>query len=298
MTKKRTDELARRSVEELKKLERLGVNEAKRISLRLRGKITQSFIQKKNFDIVAFITEKFIETLRDGMTAAHLQGARRAFLTKEDDKTLRLSAFSKLVKTLNRLTPPTIDADDVTAVYQHESLRILNDVSGSMEVVLRETVNDLIFSGANARQGRMKLTEVFEKLGLTKNTYRLEAIFRTQTQIAYSAGRWQADQDPAVQEILWGYEYSTVGDDRVRPEHEAMDGVKLPKEDPFWEVWFPPNGWNCRCQAIPIFQEEKIKQPPIVDDLSEGLRERLGNRPLEPTKGFAMNPGAIFSTAS
>ena len=41
--------------------------------------------------------------------------------------------------------------------------------------------------------------------------------------------------------------YSTVGDGRVRPEHAALDQVIKPVDDEFWDTWFPPNGFNCRC---------------------------------------------------
>lgn len=41
--------------------------------------------------------------------------------------------------------------------------------------------------------------------------------------------------------------YLTVGDDRVRPAHRELDGIIKPVDDKFWDVYFPPNGWNCRC---------------------------------------------------
>lgn len=42
-------------------------------------------------------------------------------------------------------------------------------------------------------------------------------------------------------------EYVTMKDDRVRPEHEALDGIILPVDDPFWNSYYPPNGYRCRC---------------------------------------------------
>lgn len=46
-------------------------------------------------------------------------------------------------------------------------------------------------------------------------------------------------------------EYSTVGDDRVRPAHAALDGVTLPVESPVWNRIYPPNDWGCRCTVVP-----------------------------------------------
>lgn len=44
--------------------------------------------------------------------------------------------------------------------------------------------------------------------------------------------------------------YQTVGDDRVRPAHAELDNVSRPVDDAFWKTYYPPNGWNCRCDVI------------------------------------------------
>lgn len=44
-------------------------------------------------------------------------------------------------------------------------------------------------------------------------------------------------------------EYVTAGDDRVREEHQQLNGIILPIDDPFWRHYYPPNGWRCRCVA-------------------------------------------------
>jgi SPP1 gp7 family putative phage head morphogenesis protein len=44
-------------------------------------------------------------------------------------------------------------------------------------------------------------------------------------------------------------EYVTAGDDRVREEHEELEGTIEPVDSPFWEEFYPPNGWNCRCSV-------------------------------------------------
>ena len=103
---------------------------------------------------------------------------------------------------------------------------------------------------------------------------------RTQISIAYSAGRWNANQDPAIQEILWGYEYVTVGDNRVRPPHEAIDGAAYPKEHGFWGTNWPPNGNSCRCDVLELFKDQF---PSSV--------ERQG----DPDSGWAVNHGMIYS---
>jgi hypothetical protein len=46
--------------------------------------------------------------------------------------------------------------------------------------------------------------------------------------------------------------YSTAKDANVRPEHAALDGVTLPVDDPFWDMYFPPNDWGCRCDVVQL----------------------------------------------
>lgn len=39
-------------------------------------------------------------------------------------------------------------------------------------------------------------------------------------------------------------------DERTRDSHRALNGIVRPVDDAFWKTYFPPNGWNCRCEAI------------------------------------------------
>lgn len=46
-------------------------------------------------------------------------------------------------------------------------------------------------------------------------------------------------------------QYTTVGDDRVRPAHAALDKLTLHKSSQAWARIWPPNDWACRCSVIP-----------------------------------------------
>lgn len=52
------------------------------------------------------------------------------------------------------------------------------------------------------------------------------------------------------------WEYRTAGDDRVREEHTALDGLTLRHDDPLWDQIYPPNGWKCRCYVVPRMAHE------------------------------------------
>lgn len=99
-------------------------------------------------------------------------------------------------------------------------------------------------------------------------------------QMASKWERFMADGD------RYNLQYRTQKDDKVRPEHAALDGVTLPPSDSFWEEFYPPNGWNCRCTVV---QVRKSKYPETPHD--EAMR--LGDDALQrDTKGiFRFNPG-------
>ena len=46
-----------------------------------------------------------------------------------------------------------------------------------------------------------------------------------------------------------------VLDKNTRDSHAALHNVILPKDHPFWNKNYPPNGWNCRCKAIAVTKD-------------------------------------------
>lgn len=84
----------------------------------------------------------------------------------------------------------------------------------------------------------------------------------------------------------WRQTYRTAHDGKVRPEHAVLHNVTLPPSDPFWDEFYPPNGWNCRCNVVKV---RKSKYP--TTDPDEAMA--LGSAALgKDTKGiFRFNPG-------
>lgn len=83
---------------------------------------------------------------------------------------------------------------------------------------------------------------------------RLETIFRTNLQTAYSAGKWQQIMDQA--DIAPYLMYDAVDDFRTRAQHKAWDNKVLPVTDKFWQSHYPPNGWGCRCGVIQLSDDD------------------------------------------
>lgn len=60
----------------------------------------------------------------------------------------------------------------------------------------------------------------------------------------------------AQTELFPYWQYKTVGDDKVRPAHRALEGLVLPAGSPAWDSIYPPNGWNCRCYVVPRLESQ------------------------------------------
>ena len=64
-------------------------------------------------------------------------------------------------------------------------------------------------------------------------------------------------------------QYRTAGDDKVRKEHAALDRITLPITDQFWDSYFPPNGWNCRCTVVQVLKSTPTTDPAEAMRLGE-----------------------------
>jgi len=48
--------------------------------------------------------------------------------------------------------------------------------------------------------------------------------------------------------LYWTYVSGRSG--YCHPSHAELNGVVLWSDHPFWETYFPPNGWDCKCHVF------------------------------------------------
>jgi len=104
-----------------------------------------------------------------------------------------------------------------------------------------------IEKGETLADFRGRVDEMFASQGFVAadeglGAWRLETIFRTNIQTAYNVGRYEQMIDQKEAFPFW--EYDAVNDGNTRPEHAALDGMVFPADHPFWDTWYPPNGYN------------------------------------------------------
>lgn len=117
---------------------------------------------------------------------------------------------------------------------------------------LNEAFPSLLDDNGNRKSFDAFLNDV-QKIDETYNKNYLNAEYNFVQASATMASKWEQIAEDGDDYDL---QYRTVGDDLVRPEHAALDGVTLPPSDPFWDEYFPPNGWNCRCTVVQVRRDK------------------------------------------
>ena len=219
-------------------------------------------------------------------------------------------AFNKVVRWLfaekkTTVTFSDLDEKTVTPFFDgiHDILRdgFSSGIAQSMPAALRRDLaeNVYVFSGAKTYaelkelsgmllddQGNIKpfnryWQEVQEIYPRYNQNY-LEAEYIYATQSAQMASKWSEFESDGDRYHL---QYRTAADERVRETHRALHDITLPPSDPFWDKYYPPNGWRCRCTVV---QVRKSKYPESNSDESRisGAEATAGNDTI-----FRFNPG-------
>ena len=125
---------------------------------------------------------------------------------------------------------------------------------------------------------------------------RLRTIYDANLRSARAAGQWERIQRTKKLRPFLVYELGPS--ERHRADHAAKRGLVLPADDPFWETWFPPNGWGCKCRVRQIGRSEAerlgIREAPRVEERPwrnpRTGEVRMVPRGIDPA--WTGNPGA------
>jgi phage-Barnase-EndoU-ColicinE5/D-RelE like nuclease2/Phage Mu protein F like protein len=90
---------------------------------------------------------------------------------------------------------------------------------------------------------------------------RLRTIYNTNLRMARAAGQWKRIE--ALKEHAPFLMYVAVKDDHTRALHRIWGGLDggtrpiiLPVDHPAWSIFYPPNGWGCRCNILQLSQDD------------------------------------------
>lgn len=160
---------------------------------------------------------------------------------------------------------------------------------------VKDALDTAIEEGSTFEDFVGDIEEILARRGWT--AWRAETIFRTNIQTAYNVGRYREMQVAAPIRPYWRYQ--AVNDGRTRPAHRALDGKVFPADHPFWDTWYPPNGYNCRCTVVSLSAAEIEREGLAVETIDPTgqlipITDHAGRvQPpeiLEPDAGWGTNP--------
>jgi SPP1 gp7 family putative phage head morphogenesis protein len=123
----------------------------------------------------------------------------------------------------------------------------------------RDSIARAIEGGLTVREWRerdwKRLAAAYGNGGTDASWY-VDTVFRTNVQAAYAGGRYaemfSAERSRSSPYVM----YNAIEDNRVRPEHLALDGKVFRKDDANARRYFPPLGFNCRCSLIELDEDD------------------------------------------
>lgn len=110
-----------------------------------------------------------------------------------------------------------------------------------------EDVRKVLSEPKNFGKTREELRELILERG-TVSEKRAELIARDQTCKLNGAINKARQEAAGVEE----YEWSTVGDDRVRPHHRSKEGRRFRWDEPPSDTGHPGEDYQCRCVGVPV----------------------------------------------
>lgn len=132
---------------------------------------------------------------------------------------------------------------------------------------IREMTDALTDDEGNVRTFR-EFKEAAGKIVDTYNQNYLSAEYDTAIASGQAGVYWNHIE--ANKAILPYLKMSVVEDANTSDICEPLDGITLPVDDPFWNIYYPPNHFRCRSTVEQLDQDDaKVSSPDQVDKAKE-----------------------------
>lgn len=135
-----------------------------------------------------------------------------------------------------------------------------------------QEINKLLVDADGKIRPFNEFSQLAKKSGERFNKNYLQAEYQTARTAAQMAEKWQKLQ--ATKDLFPNLKFRTVGDSRVRDDHARLNGIIKPIDDKFWDRFYPPLDWRCRCDVVAT-----------AEDSTNEIEENL------PTPGLKGNVG-------
>lgn len=171
---------------------------------------------------------------------------------------------------------------------------------GDMLQAMYDSMANALATGQSMKAWKKDIRLLFAAKGWDQLAgFRLDNIFRTNIQTAYSVGRYAQLMDTKKSRPYW--RYSAINDSRTRASHSALHGRVVRADDPFWDKFYPPNGYRCRCTVTSLSERDMKRkgykaqtiEPRQILEIPDGPQKGRAV-PVMPDNNFRENPGKAY----
>lgn len=169
-------------------------------------------------------------------------------------------------------------------------------VSGLEDLRMAKEIRDAIAElprGAAWEDVKAQVAEKLEAGGFSKAAadHRATLLLRHHGFAAYAQEQYRNLQE--MKDVFPYWQYKTMGDEKVRSSHAALDGLILPADDPFWRDHYPPWEWNCRCQVVGVTEEQYNGAKTVGSFDATDPDEKAGGWKLTPALHERLRQGQL-----
>jgi SPP1 gp7 family putative phage head morphogenesis protein len=189
-------------------------------------------------------------------------------------------AFTEAVDWFRRRLPlPEAEFESIANGSHERAFKVAGVAQADMVREVWEAIDDALARGATLEDFAKRVEERLSGAWGKEMPHRIETIFRTNMQHAYSRGRWEQQADPAVRAIRPYGEFFATLDLRTTPACRDADGVIRPLDDPWWETHNAPLHHRCRSTRITLTEEQARAKGVTPVPPSTPASEGFGNAP-------------------
>lgn len=204
-----------------------------------------------------------------------------------------------------KINLPSERWDDIKKSAHDRGFIVAGANKADLVADLRNAIDQCIAEGKSLGWYQKNFDEIVKKHGWTGWTgegtkagrdWRTTITYQTNMSTSYATGRWTQLHDPDLVKFRPYLTYHHAdGVRHPRQYHLSWNGFTAPREHPFFQTHFAPNGWRCHCYISAAsnsdYAEAKAagrhKPPDGWDKIDPKTGEQVGI-----DKGFGYAPGA------
>lgn len=205
----------------------------------------KGIIEKKRIDLVNKLELKFMSKIQQSFNNCLKESYKFGKETAKEEMPNKSYIVDSAVE---------LDNEDVINWLKQNAIFTTTTEAEEILKKVKPILYDSIRNGAGVKETISMINDALKSWDITMDANRIETIVRTVTQKAFNEARGQ--QFNEVKDMIVGYQYSAIMDDRTSDICAALDGkIFNPTEFSYYN---PPKHYNCRSLLVPIYADEKL----------------------------------------